>query len=334
MANSKHAHLRYNIMDYCFRNKSFTFEELHSYINEKIAEYYPGEGVQKRSVRTDLSVFRNPQIGIGFNAPLQNKIRILQYSNPNFSIADRPLLIDEKYLIDAAQQLLERFENHPKYDKLAEALIKFQDEEDSTDDSNVLYYDSNEEYNGIKLLKPFYLAIKKKEVLEITYKGFNSEKSYTYEFHPQILKQYNSRWFVFGTNKKTDINTWSIPLDERIINYKPLQEVDYKLSTVNWEAYFRNIIGVRREPAAELVRVVLKFHNGRKKYFTSKPFIPDYDEFFEDEKQDQVWFDTIINQELMQQILSYGKDVEVFEPIALKKEIKIHVKEMYSFYKN
>jgi predicted DNA-binding transcriptional regulator YafY len=79
---------------------------------------------------------------------------------------------------------------------------------------------------------------------------------------------------------------------------------------------------------------VLKFHNGRKKYFTSKPFIPDYDEFFEDEKQDQVWFDTIINQELMQQILSYGKDVEVFEPIALKKEIKIHVKEMYSFYKN
>ncbi len=37
MANSKHAHIRYNFLDYCFRYKSFTFNELLSFLNEKIA---------------------------------------------------------------------------------------------------------------------------------------------------------------------------------------------------------------------------------------------------------------------------------------------------------
>ena len=48
-------------------------------------------------------------------------------------------------------------------------------------------------------------------------------------------------------------------------------------------------------------------------YFKTKPFHADYDEFFEDEKQNQIWFETIINKELIQQILSYGKDVEVLD---------------------
>lgn len=36
---------KYNILDYCFRNKSFTFNKLLSFLNEKIAELYPGEGL-------------------------------------------------------------------------------------------------------------------------------------------------------------------------------------------------------------------------------------------------------------------------------------------------
>ena len=38
MANSKHAHIRYNILDYCFRNKSFKFDDLLYHLNNRIAE--------------------------------------------------------------------------------------------------------------------------------------------------------------------------------------------------------------------------------------------------------------------------------------------------------
>ena len=329
MANSKHAHIRYNILDYCFRNKAFTFNQLLEYVNDKIAEIYPGEGIETRTLRADLKVFRDKENGFG--APLPEKARILQYSDTNFSIAQQPLLEYEKYLIDASQQLLERFENHPKFDKLAEALIKFQDEEgDQTDTSN-LYYDQNEEYKGIKHLKPLYLAIKKKQVLQISYKGFQDKTDSTYEFHPHILKQYNRRWFVFGFNKTREIKQWSIPLDERLISITHLTDENYKESEVDWDSFFRTMVGVRRD-SEEVEKVILKFHNGREDYFKTKPFIPDFEEFFEDDKQDQVWFKTILNPELVQQILSFGKDVEVLEPESLKKQMKEHVVNMKNYY--
>ena len=136
MANSKNAHIRYNIQDYCFRNKSFKFDETLRFLNEKIVE-----------------------------------------------------LLDYDQCLIVAAQLLERFENHPKYNKLAEALIKFQDDEAENDTSKILFYGHNEEYKGIKYLKPLYLAIKKKQVLQITFKGFKDELSATFQFYPQILKQ-------------------------------------------------------------------------------------------------------------------------------------------------
>lgn len=331
MANSTHAHLRYNLLDYCFRYKDYSFEELLQFVNEGIAELYPGEGISERTLRMDLSIFRDTKKG--FNAPLPEKIRVLKYTNPKFSIAQRPLLEHEQYLIDAAQQLLARFENHPKYNRLAEALIRFQDEEEQeSETSQILFYDHNEEYKGIKHLKPLYLAIKKKQVLQITYKGFQDESSNIFEFHPHILKQYNRRWFVFGLNNTTGIKEWSIPLDERLIDFNILEDIAYIKSNTDWDTFFRTMVGVVRPINAEIVKVVLRFHNGREQYFKTKPFQPDYDEFLEEDKNDQVWFETIINNELVQQILSYGRDVEVLEPERLKLMMLEHSKVMMNFY--
>ncbi|GAL65844.1 putative transcriptional regulator [Jejuia pallidilutea] len=80
------------------------------------------------------------------------------------------------------------------------------------------------------------------------------------------------------------------------------------------------MVGVTRI-SIHIERVVLRFHNGRGNYFKTKPFQPDCKEFFEDDKQDQVWFETIINKELVQQLLYYGKDVEVLEPVLLKAQM-------------
>ncbi|WP_370214154.1 helix-turn-helix transcriptional regulator [Mesoflavibacter profundi] len=330
MANSTHAHLRYNILDHCFRYRSYSFEELLKAVNEGIEELYPGESISERTLREDIKVFRDKKDGFG--APLPDGKRTYTYSDDNFTIAQRPLQKYEQYLLEAAQQLLSRFENHTKYNKLAEALIKFQDEEEQENDAKkILFYDHNEEYKGINHLKPLYLAIKKKQVLQVIYRGFKDKESSVFEFHPHILKQYNRRWFVFGYNKTKDIKAWSIPLDERLISFERLEDVNYLDSDKDWELFFRTMVGVTRINE-NIERVVLRFYNGRENYFKTKPFQPDYEEFFEEDKQDQVWFETIINKELVQQLLSYGKDVEVLEPESLKKQMKEHSKAMQQFY--
>lgn len=137
MANSKHAHYRYNLMDDCFRNKSLNKTELLNFINENLEREYDGENIQLRQLDVDLKVFRSKEKG--FKAPLPQNIRTLKYSKSNFSISQRPLLDYEQYLIDATRKLLERFENHPKYNNLAEALIKFQEEEQDDDTTKILY---------------------------------------------------------------------------------------------------------------------------------------------------------------------------------------------------
>jgi hypothetical protein len=77
MANSKLAHIRYNILDDCFRNKSFTFNELLSFVNEKIAERYPEEGIASRILRDAIKVLRDKKEC--FCAPLSENIRIIRY---------------------------------------------------------------------------------------------------------------------------------------------------------------------------------------------------------------------------------------------------------------
>jgi len=332
LANSKHAHLRYNILDYCFREKTFNFDQLLEYTNEKIADYYPGEGISVRTLREDIKLFKDRN---GFDAPLSNMRRVYRYTDSNFSIASKPLLDYEQYLIEASQQLLERLEGNPKYDRLSEALIKFQDEEnDQPDTRKILHYDQNEEYKGVKFLKPFYLAIKKKQVLEITYRGFDDSENKIFEFHPQVLKQYNRRWFVFGINNTKQNNKWSIPLDERLVEFKILEDKEYLVSDNDWDSYFRTMVGIVREPDDEIVNVVLRFHNGREKYFKTKPFHPDADSPIEKGQENLVFFDTIINKELVQQILSYGQDVEVMKPEELKVELRNQANKMYEFYKD
>lgn len=344
MANSKHAHLRYTILDRCFRRKQhpFSFKELLEEVNTKIQEVYPDESIETRTLREDLKVFRNKEAGFG--APLETlKVSgktVYLYTDENFTIADCDLLPYENYLLDAAQQLLERFENNSKYDKFSEALVLFQEEKEATDDAGydqILFYDKNEAYSGLNFLKPIFLAIKNQTVLKITYQGFHDTEEKEYIFHPYILKQYNQRWFVFGYNESFEIDHWSIPLDDRLKKFEAVPEKQVQLDKTDWERFFRKMVGVRnqsltqREPIAE--KVVLRFSPERIDYFKTKPIHPFWDEFLEDDKENQVFFETVINPELVQQILSYGKDVEVMAPEGLRELMREQADLLFEWYK-
>ena len=344
MSNSKHAHYRYNILDKCFRrrNNPYTIDTLLEEVNEKVAELYPGESISLRTLRLDIQLFRDEENGFG--APVEvmkhKGKNVYLYADPDFTIANKKLLADEQYIIDAAQQLLERYDGHPKYDRLSEALVMFQDEEDLAtipDYHKVLFADKNEAYDGLQYLKPMFFAIRNKEVLKITFQGFKDDASYEYIFHPFVLKQYNQRWFVFGYNETQDINYWSIPLDDRLLDFEVQEDRVIRQDDTEWDLFFNEMVGVRKqsltqeEPIAE--KVVLEFTPERLQYFKTKPIHPYWDEFVEEGKENQVFFATIINLELVQQILSYGKDVKVLEPKGLIELMKEQVDIMVTYYK-
>ena len=46
-----------------------------------------------------------------------------------------------------------------------------------------------------------------------------------------------------------------------------------------------------------------------------------------------IWFDSIIKKELVQQLLSYGQDLKVLAPESLKMQMRKHVESMKKYYR-
>jgi predicted DNA-binding transcriptional regulator YafY len=137
---------------------------------------------------------------------------------------------------------------------------------------------------------------------------------------------------VYGLNKTKGIKEWSVPLDERLLHFEIMGDASYVAPETDWNIFFRTMTGVTRSPKAQIEKVILRFHNGRENYFKTKPFLPDYEEFFEEEKKDQVWFEAIINKELVQELLSFGGDLEVLSPEVLRIEMRLHAASLQKYY--
>jgi predicted DNA-binding transcriptional regulator YafY len=109
---------------------------------------------------------------------------------------------------------------------------------------NIISFDNNEDYQGKEHITAFFNAILYKRVLKISYQNFKSEFPSDYIFHTYHLKQYNSRWFAFGFNPKTNYQIQNLALD-RILTIEEITD-DYVGNQFDWDDYFSDIIGVTK----------------------------------------------------------------------------------------
>ena len=80
---------------------------------------------------------------------------------------------------------------------LAKFQLQAEEEINKGDASPIIAFDSNEQLRNLDLLPTIYYAIRDKQVLKFVYAPFDKPER-TLIFHPHHLKEYNSRWFVFG----------------------------------------------------------------------------------------------------------------------------------------
>lgn len=121
MPANKNALIRYKTIDNCLRNKyrRWTLDDLVEACSDAL---YDMEGITKgvcsRTVQMDIQIMRSDKLG--YNAPIEVYDRIYyRYADPDYSITDMPLSIDDYKLIKEAIVLLEN-----KNDKNNEDTIK------------------------------------------------------------------------------------------------------------------------------------------------------------------------------------------------------------------
>jgi predicted DNA-binding transcriptional regulator YafY len=149
-------------------------------------------------------------------------------------------------------------------------------------------------------------------------------------FHPYYVKEYNNRWFVFGLDQENN-SLGNLALD-RIVSIEIAEEVQFiNNETTDFDHYFDDVVGVsipKQNPEKETI--TLCFTKNRFPYVTSKPIHNSQKTI--DEEKGIVTLEVRPNWELDQQILSYGKDVEVVSPKWYRDRISGIIEEIYKKY--
>src|SRR5690606_19172377 len=189
----------------------------------------------------------------------------------------------------------------------------------------VISFEENEFLKGLEYLESLYQFINHKRVLQISYQGYRQENVDIHTIHPYYLKQYNNRWFLYGWNEGME-RLQNMALD-RILDVSEANEVQYRYCTIDFEAYFEDIIGVTNPEDQEVERIVLKFSTSRLPYVISKPLHGS-----QRLKDGFIHLELKVNRELISLLLSYGSDVEILEPMTLRETISSEINKMQGFY--
>ena len=192
---------------------------------------------------------------------------------------------------------------------------------------------------NIHLLPLFYRAITNKQVLRFDYQPFGQEL-FTLLFHPQFLKEYNGRWFVFGDANREPYQAFNVPLDRIVGDVCDVNDVEYIPAPKGfYRQYFMNIIGVTHEENAKVEQVVIRtkseYQHG---LLLTKPLHHSQKETQPFGEHDGQWYGEVIltiepNRELRGKILMYGEGLEVISPLSLREQLRTTIRMQMEQYK-
>lgn len=329
MASTKNATIRYQTLDRCFRNpgRRFYVEDLLEACNKELLEENPNSnGIQKRQLYDDIRFMESEQ---GWSIPLE-KIRdgkktYYRYEDFSFSINNQPLNDSEAEQIKSALQIISRFSGTPQFEWVNEMIPMLESKFGLIErKGEVISFESNIDLKGLEFLTPLFNAIINERVLTITYKDFKSPESYEFTFHPHFLKQYNSRWFVFGLNPENQKSNWNLALDriqditETTLKYQP--------STTDWEDYFYDLIGVTRLEDVDIQEIILEFTTTIAPYIITKPIHPSQKHQMNSSGL-EVKIKVLPNYELERLVMSFGERIKVISPQDFRDKIAQRHKE-------
>ncbi len=181
---------------------------------------------------------------------------------------------------------------------------------------------------NIDLLPVFYKAIANKQVLQFDYQPFGQEL-FTLTFHPQFIKEYNGRWFVFGEADREPYQAYNVPLDRIVGEVSEVNDVEYIPAPKGfYQDFFNNIIGVTHEKGAMVKEVIIRtkteYQHGllltKPLHHSQKETMP-FGEH-EDGNYGELQLTVEPNRELRGRILLYGENLEVISPLSLREQIK------------
>ena len=325
MPTNKNALIRYQTLDRCFQNpgRKYFIEDLVEACSLAIQDYSGTQhGVQRRQVLADIVFMESEQ---GWSIPLERlkegKRVYFRYGDSEFSINKQPLNDADKLRLREVLVMLSRFKGMPHFEWVGEMLTRLEADALLPDGSaRIMEFDHNFYLRGLEYIDPLFYAILYQKAVKITYQSFRQSMPGWLVLHPYFLKQYNSRWYIFGRHEENGIII-NLALD-RIQKIADSQTPYLKNEEIDFSEYFEDIVGVTRNEGAPVDCIRLEVHNDLLPYIETKPLHGSQKIKSRGEESSLLTLDLIPNYELESLLLSFGEKLQVLAPESLRLRMK------------
>jgi len=334
MSTNKHATIRYNALDRCFRNpgRRYYIDDLIEECNNAINNFDPESfGVQKRQVYADINFMISDA---GFQAPIERvrdgkKVFLRYEEGSNFSISNQPLNESEFNQLQQAILTLNRFKGLPQFSWIEELSMRLESDFKLQSTMQVIEFEQNPYLKGLEHFDDIFNAIVYKKVVKVEYKGYKHDVTQIMELSPSYLKQYNNRWYLLAYNH--EFKALSHLALDRIIDIKEVK-IKYLESEIDFTVYFEDVIGVTIDKESEPIEILLEFSNEQWKYINSKPLHGSQKVIEQKENSTVISLEVQINFELERLVFSFGNSVKVLKPKDLAETIIYRAKDVVQSY--
>ena len=181
-----------------------------------------------------------------------------------------------------------------------------------------------------KFLPVIIQAIRDDKKVEIRYQSYRKDFVDHFIFEPYFLKEFKRRWYLYGYRCDAD-GCRMLALD-RMISATITSENFILPEEFSADGYFGSIYGVRVYSDMNPEKVLLKVSPMQAKYFRSLPLHRSQEEVETHEDYSLFSYFLTTDYDFKQDILSFGKEVEVLEPLNLRKEISSIMTELLDKY--
>lgn len=331
--NNTNAYIRFRALDACLRDrtKKYYYQDLLNVVNTVLYNY-DGSSIQLRQLLRDLEHMDR-------DALLGKEIKVVdvierkrgeggriycRYKDPEYSMFDRYLTDEEATTLKSTIELLKHFKGMPQFGWLDETLARLKEEFRLEGiNGGTVRFSHNPYLEGMKWYGQLFDAIVYQEVLELTYHRFGRPVRKRV-VHPYQLRQWDNRWYLIGYEERQSkrLPFVVLPID-RILGVKAAEGVAYKEKPegLDFDVYFKHIIGVSLNPESKPEKVTLKATYPAVWYMETKPMHPSQKLLVEGEDFKVFEMELIPNEEFVQALLVYADQVEVMKPESLRKKL-------------
>lgn len=318
MPKIKSAGVRYRIIDGCLTNTMHPYPTLE-YLQEKI-EQQLDTSISISMLNKDLAAMKQL-----YNAPIvYDKARGgYAYSDPDFSIAEFPLTVEEREALDISTALLQQIRGTKIFQQFENAINKVIEgyrisKIAGIEQRQFLQVEEPVRSPNNPFLEQLLQSIIHQQPLAITYQGYGREAK-LHQFSAHLLKEYRNCWYVVGYSDRGK-NLLVFALD-RIKDIAASDAKYIKVEGFDPADFFKYSFGITQIHDAEAERVVLRFTAYQAPFVLNQPLhhsqqvLKQTDEFVE------LAYHVYLTTELVMTILSYGKQVKVVSPQKLANTI-------------